>query len=144
MHSFSEWEKLLQIRYTTQSVVCAMVWQLASIHDFPWYAPTYWPFVDATHQQIKQHHTNRGCSYFPAGIILAKIWVEFSIASYPKGRLIEYVTLLNSSLLFNLRLGHSSSSKFWHHNLWSKDHLHWGSAGELLETAPAGDQSANP
>ena len=32
LHSFSEWEKLLQIRYTTQSVVCALMWQLVSIH----------------------------------------------------------------------------------------------------------------
>ena len=53
MHSFSEWEKLLQTRYTTQSVVCAIMWQLA------WYAPTYWPYVDITHWQNKQHRTNR-------------------------------------------------------------------------------------
>ena len=62
MDSFSEWEKLPQTGYTTQSVDCAMMWQLASIHGSPWYAPTYWPYVDTTHRQSKQHPTNRGCN----------------------------------------------------------------------------------
>ena len=47
MHSFSEWKKLLQTRYTTQSLVCAMMWQLASIHGSPMVCPyeTFWHFV---------------------------------------------------------------------------------------------------
>ena len=49
----------------------------------PWYAPTYWPYVDTTHRQSKQHPTKRermpSDSYFPAGIILARILVEFSM-----------------------------------------------------------------
>ena len=51
----------------------------------PWCAPTYWPYVDTIHWQIKQHHTNRAQSdiYFPEGIILARIWVEFSIIELP-------------------------------------------------------------
>ena len=61
MHSFSGvCEKLLQTRYLTQFVVCAMMRQLASTHGFPWYAPTYWPYVVTTHWQSKQHPTNRG------------------------------------------------------------------------------------
>ena len=41
MHSLSEWEKLLQTRYITQSVVCTIMWQLASIHGIPYLLVIY-------------------------------------------------------------------------------------------------------
>ena len=56
--AFSEWEKLLQSRCTNQSVVCAM-WQPASTHSSPWYAPTYWPYVDTTHKKQTASHQQR-------------------------------------------------------------------------------------
>ena len=52
----------------------------------PWYAPTYWPYVDTTQQQkqIASHQQRvQPDSYFPAGIILARIWVEFSMIKLP-------------------------------------------------------------
>ena len=86
MHSFSEWEKLLQTRYTTQSVVCAMMWQLASIHGSPRLCP-YLLAICWHHPPAKQtaSHQQRAHpdSYFPAGIILARIYVEFSIIELP-------------------------------------------------------------
>ena len=61
MHSFSEWEKLLQTRYKTQSVVCAMMWQLATIHGSPMVCPYLLAICNTTHRQSKQHPTNRVC-----------------------------------------------------------------------------------
>ena len=53
------------------------------------------------------------------------LWNLCNIASYLKDRLVEQITLLNSSILVTIRLGHSGTSQYWHHNLWSKVHLHW-------------------
>ena len=142
MPSFSEWEKLLQARYTTQSVVCAMMWQLASIHGSSMVCP-YLLVICWHHPLAKQtaSHPQRAQpdSYFPAGVILATIWVEFSMIELPNPlksvrhcklpkRQTSRVTLLNSLILVTIRLSHSSSSQYWHHDLQSKEHLHWGSA----------------
>ena len=103
MLSFSDVrEKLLQSRYKTQSVVCAIMWQLESTP--PWYALTYWPYVDTTHRQSKQHPTNRGCNmtvtfrqglywlgygWSSAWLNCLILWNLCDITSYPKGRLVE-------------------------------------------------------
>ena len=137
MHSFSEWEKLLRTRYTTQSVVCVMIWQLASIHRSPHGMPLSIGHMLTPAMQTASHQQRvQPDSCFLAGIILARILMEFSI--------IEWVSLLNSSILVTIRLSHSSSSQYWHHNLRSKDHLHRGSAEGLLEAAPDGDWTTNP
>ena len=117
MQSFSDVsKKLLQTKYVyiTQSVVCAMMWQLTSIDNPPWYAPTYWPYVVTTHQPSIQHYTNRGHNltvtfrqrlywlgygWSSALLNCLILWNMCDIASYPKGRLVEQVTLLNSSIL---------------------------------------------
>ena len=54
------------------------------------------------------------------------LWNMCDIASY----------LLNNSMLVTIQLGHGSSSQYWHHNIRSKDHLHWGSAERLLKNRP--------
>ena len=79
MHSFSEWEKLLQTRYTctTQSVVCAIMWQLARPMGFPYLLAICWHHPLAK-QTASHHHMAQPDSYFPAWIILARIWVELS------------------------------------------------------------------
>ena len=120
MHSFSDGrEKLLQTRYITQSVVCAMMWQLAK--------------QTASHQQRVQPD-----SYSPAGIVLARIWMEFSIIELPNPLKSVWHCKLPK------RLSHSSSSQNRHHNLRRKGHLHWGLAKGLLKANPDGDRTANP
>ena len=95
---------LLQTRCITQSVVRAMMWQLASTHGYPMVCPYLlaiwchypWAKQTASHQQTAQPD-----SYFPAGIIwLGDGWSSAllnclipwnlcDIASYPKDRLVE-------------------------------------------------------
>ena len=93
-------------------------WQASMVP--PWYAPTYLPYVDTTHRKSKQHPTNRGCNltvtsrwglYWP-GYGWSSAWLNCLILwnlSYPKGRLVEQVTLLSSSILVTIWFGHSSS-----------------------------------
>ena len=76
MNSFSDVsEKLLKTRYTTQSVVCVMMWQLVSTQGSPMVCP-YFLVIGWRHPPTKQtaSHQQRAqpVSYFPAGIILAR------------------------------------------------------------------------
>ena len=66
------------------------------------------------------------------------LWNLCDIANYPKGRLVERLTLLNSSIQVTIQLGHSSSSQYWH-NLRSKDRLKGCS-----KTVSAGDWTTDP
>ena len=87
MDSFSDvCEKLLQTRYITQSVVCAMMKQMASTHGSPMVCP-YLLAICCHHPLAKQiaSHQQRAQpdSYFPSGVILARIWMEFSVSELP-------------------------------------------------------------
>ena len=90
MHSFSNVrEKLLQTKYIIQSVVCAMMWQLASTHG----SPIFWPY-----QRYGWSSAYLNC------LVHSNIC---DIPIYPNGRLVEQVALLNSSVLLTTWLGHS-------------------------------------
>ena len=127
MHSFNHvCENLLQTRYITQSVVYAMMWQVASTHGMPQ------PIGHICHHPPAKQtasHQQRGQldSYFPAEIILARIWMEFSI--------IELLNPLKS--VWHCKLPKRQTGRVSYTNFFCKGALFRGKGGPPVLEKPA-------